>query len=221
MLDLQWQASQWRCCWFLGREKCWFPAGCEWPKRSCTVGRGWGARGKAAPQKWTKWEVKCKDKPWEKLTRKERKEEKEVSETLQPLAEKNAEFLQFELCSPRSGRALKSFVGFRPSRRSTHKAPVQVSMILCLRCAPFPAHLGAPLILVRNAWVTRHTENILFVEKINQNKTERQSSSLLYEGRMKRFEVFHWEKKRWLGMEKWDVIVLYGIKKDREKVSKG
>lgn len=38
---------------------------------------------------------------------------------------------------------------------------------------------------------------------------------------MKRFEVFHWEKKRWLGMEKWDVIVLYGIMKDREKVSKG
>lgn len=56
--------------------------------------------------------------------------------------------------------------------------------------------------------------------KINQNKTERQLSNLLYEERIKRLEIFHW-KKRWLGVEKWDVIVLYGIMKDRGKVTKG
>lgn len=44
--------------------------------------------------------------------------------------------------------------------------------------------------------------------------------NLLYEERIKRLELFYW-KKRLLGVEKWDVIVLYGIMKDREKVSKG
>ena len=58
------------------------------------------------------------------------------------------------------------------------------------------------------------------MEKINQNKTERQSSNVSYEERIKRLQLCHWKKRR-LGVEKWDVIVLYGIMKDREKCNKG
>ena len=96
--------------------------------------------------------------------------------------------------SSSAARALKGFVGCRASRRSTHEAPVQIPVTLCWHRAPFSAYLQVPLILVRSAQGARHPMAIASVEKMDQNKTERKSSSLLCE-RIKKIRTLPLEKE--------------------------
>lgn len=133
------EASQWRRFWFLVRAELvssWLGVDEEELGMCCEGKRSSGG------VKQTGGEVQKRNCE-EKLIWKEIKRRKLMG--LHALWKKNAEFFHVDLCSSFFGKTLKGFMGFRLSRKSTHKAPVWVSMILCLHCAS-PAYLEVLLI---------------------------------------------------------------------------